>query len=96
MRCAASTRRLGLSPGEVASLCASCPSLLVSSIEEKLEPTAAYLRGQLGCPAPLLRKLLTRGGVLTRSLGTVQVGGERRGGRGWEGQEAGRKSGAVH
>lgn len=69
--------RLGLSGGQVAALCASCPSLLVSSVDEALAPMVAFLHEELGCGAcpGLLQKLVTKGGVLTRSLATVQVGG---------------------
>lgn len=59
----------------MARLLASDPSVLLASVEGALEPKVALLRHALGpaCTPDLLRKLVTKSSLLSRSLATVQV-----------------------
>ena len=65
--------RLGLIRGEVSRLLASDPALFVMSPEAKFGPMVAFLRQELGCGEPLLRKLV-RAGLLGRRVDTLRVG----------------------
>lgn len=63
---------LGLTRPQVAALMASDPSIFVTGIDSKIQPMLRYLESDLGCDPCLVQKLVSRGGVLTRSLDTLQ------------------------
>lgn len=70
---ATSMCRLGITQAQLAAMVARDPSAFVSSIHQKLEPMVELLQQELGCNKGLVCKLLTKGGLFSRSLGTVQV-----------------------
>ena len=47
------------------------PMLFILKIEERLEPAIAFLKEELGCEGPLLHRLITLSGLLTRSSETI-------------------------
>ncbi|GAB4816415.1 hypothetical protein N2152v2_003461 [Parachlorella kessleri] len=63
---------LGLSRRDVCRLLASDPALFVMSPQDKFGPMVDFLRHELGCGDPLLRKLV-RAGLLGRRVDTLRA-----------------------
>ena len=63
---------VGLNREEVVKMIISQPQLLTVSPAERLAPTIAFLRDELGCEGTLLRRVIVRSGLLTRSTVTIR------------------------
>lgn len=58
--------------GEVGRMLASHPSVFLSNIATTLPSLTSYLHHHLNAPPALQKKLILKGDVLTRSLGTIE------------------------
>jgi mTERF len=61
-----------LTTEDISKMFAAQPSLFMLKTAERLAPAILFLREELGCEGPLLKRLVTQSGLLTRSPDTIR------------------------
>ena len=63
----------GITKEDIAKMFTAQPSVFMLKTTERLAPAISFLRDELGCTGPLLRRMVTQSGLLTRSAETIRA-----------------------
>lgn len=63
----------GLPKEDISKMFTAQPSLFMLKTTERLAPAISFLQEELGCEGPLLRRVITQSGLLTRSPETIMA-----------------------
>lgn len=63
----------GIPHEEISKMFVAQPSLFMLKTTERLAPAISFLQNELGCEGPLLRRVVTQSGLLTRSPETIMA-----------------------